>query len=297
MVHRFVESHFAPIIVLGILLGLALPILATLEFSISLLLALIILIASFKVDFKVFFEYLKDLRYFGSRFVLIKLILPLVVFFAVSTFSPDLALGGLLLVATPTGMSNIVLSDIFKGNNELSLSFSVISHILSFIYIPALVFIATKEVISFDYLSLFITLIQIVLIPVFLSFLIKSFFWDRLKGHSKYFSASTILLVAFVVAVIVSVNRDSFLEFYSFLDTIVFVLALLIFLMFFGLFLSRDRKDKIAFSLSAFHINGILGLYIASAFFSKEVVLVMVSVQLVLDTLIAFFKVFVERYV
>ncbi len=272
------------------------PSLASFEFSIPLLLAAIIFIASFKVDLKVFLRYLSDIRFFGSRFLLIKLVFPLIVFFIVSFLSPELALGGLLLVATPTGMSNIVLSDLFKGNNELSLSFTVASHMLSFIYIPLLVFIATQEAVSFDYVPLFISLIQIVLIPVSLSFIVKNYLWHKLERHSKYFSALTVIVVFMVVAVIISVNRQLFFEFQSFLGTIVFVLILFLLLMFSGFLMSKNKKDRIAFSLSAFHVNGVLGLYLANAFFSHEVVLVMVSAQLVLDALIAFFKWFTRFF-
>ncbi|MFH1588834.1 MAG: bile acid:sodium symporter [Candidatus Diapherotrites archaeon] len=297
MVHKLIETHFAPLIVFAIVLGIFFPFFSSFEYLVLFLLAVVIFIASLKVDFELFFHYLKNFKYLGSRFVLIKLIFPLIVFFVLSFFSPEFALGGLLLVAVPSGMLNVVLSDILKGNNELSLAFTVLSHLLSFIYIPLLVFIAIQETVSFDYVSLSLTLIQLVLIPVVLAFLVKKFFWNKLEKHSKYFSALVILFIFLIVAIIVSVNRNSFLQFQSFIPIIIFVVLLMFLLMLSGLFLANNRKDKIAFSLSAFHINGALGLFLANAYFSQEVILVMVSVQLVVDVFIAFFKWFSDKFI
>jgi len=67
--------------------------------------------------------------------------------------------------------------------------------------------------------------------------------------------------------------------------------------MFFGLMLGTKREDKISISLSAFHLNATLGLYLATEFFSKEVVLVLISLQLVLDATIAFFRWFTSKYI
>jgi BASS family bile acid:Na+ symporter len=211
--------------------------------------------------------------------------------------SPELALGGLLLVALPAGMSNVVWSDLFNGNKELSLAFTVSSHLLSFIYIPLLILIATREFVSFDYVSLSFTLIQIILIPVLLAFLVKKFFWNKIEVHSKYFSALAVLVMFCFVAIIISVNRDSFAELYSFVHSFVFVLILMLLLLFSGLFLANNKKDKIAFSLSAFHVNMALGLFIANAYFSHEVILILVSGELLIDVLTLFLKYFSDKFI
>jgi bile acid:Na+ symporter, BASS family len=297
MVHKLIEENFAPIIIFGIISGLIFSEFALFEFIVPFLLAFTIFIASLKVDFNLFFNYLKDIRFFGSRFVLIKLIFPLIVFFSMNFISPELALGGLLLIATPSGMSNIVLSDIMKGNNELTLAFTIASHMLSFVYIPLLVLIATQELVSFDYFSLFFSLVLIVLIPLILAFIVKKFLWKKISIASNYFSALMVFLIFLIVLIIISSNRISFFSVFSFLNSALFVLILLFLLMFSGLLMANNRKDKIAFSLSAFHVNGVLGLFIATQFFSQGVVLVMISLQLFVDSLIAFFKWFSSKYI
>jgi len=110
-------------------------------------------------------------------------------------FSKDLALGALILIATPSGLSSVVISDLVKGNNELSLAFTIVSHVLSSIYVPLIIFIATQELVSFDYIGLFLSLFQIVFIPIVLSFLIKMRFSKRIQSYSKHFSAITVILI------------------------------------------------------------------------------------------------------
>ncbi|MBU0591670.1 bile acid:sodium symporter [Candidatus Micrarchaeota archaeon] len=297
MLYKSIEANFVLILVIAIIAGVVFPQLAALQNAIHLLLAFIIFLSSFKVDINIIFNYIKDLRFFGSRFILIKFIMPLAVFYTISLFSLELALGSLLLVATPSGLSNVVLSDIFKGNNELSLAFTITSHLLSVITIPLLVFITIRESISFDYISLLISLVEIVLIPLILCCLVKKFFWHKLEPYSKYSSAISIIFIFIVVSGIVSINRGSFLEFQNFITTIIFVILLLLTMMFLGFFLGNNKKDKLAISLSSYHINAVLGLYIASTFFSKGVVVVLISAVLSLDILLVVFTWVTGHYI
>lgn len=297
MVHKFIESNFAPIVVLGLILGLFLPQLASFHFLISYLLASIIFLTSLKVDFKVFFNYLKDYRFFGPRLFLIKIIFPLIVFYIVSLFSPELALGGLLIVAMPSAVSNIVISNLFKANNELTLSFTVGSHILSVLSLPLLVFIASGESVSFDYVSLGMSLAQVVLLPLLLSIIVKRYFWKKVAPYTKYSSAIAVFAIFAIVLIIASINRESFFEFHTFLNSIFFALVLVVLLFVVGLFLGKNRPNKLALSISAFRINASLALYLSNEFFPKEVVLVIISLQLIFDTTTAVLQWISDRYI
>jgi BASS family bile acid:Na+ symporter len=296
MIRRCAELGFVPAIVLGLLLGILVPGAESLIPLIPFLLASIIFLASFRVDFSILARYLGDLRYFGVRLLLVKLALPLLIFYLLSFISPELALGGLLLSALPSGLINVALSDVLKGNNELALAFTVASHLLSLISIPALVFIATRETVSMDYAALFMSLLQIVLIPILLATAIKRYLWKKLEHASTYFGVPTVFLVFSVVFIIVSDNRGSFLEVLTFINAVVFVLFLIVGLMAFGLLLSRDRRDRISLSLSTFHKNNGLALYLASAFFSQDIVILTIAMMLIISPSLAFFTWAVPRF-
>jgi len=86
MISKFVEDNFSFIIISAVLLGLAFPVFAGFGFIVPFLIAIIVFLAGFKVDISRFFGYVTDLKFFGSRFVLIKIVAPLVAFFIISFF-------------------------------------------------------------------------------------------------------------------------------------------------------------------------------------------------------------------
>ena len=219
-------------------------------------------------------------------------------FFITFPFFPEFALGGLLIVALPSGMTNIIYSDIFKGNNALTLLFTVSTHLLSPITIPFLILLSSSQAIYIDYTSLFFSLVGIVLLPVIIAYLVKRKFSKNIEKISDKISGANILITAVIVLVIIATNAGKFGEWKAFALPLVYAFAIFLATTLFGLFLARreSRENKIAVSLSAFHPNTILGLFLASTYFPIAVVSISIAAELINNLYTAFYMVLVNKY-
>lgn len=282
---------------LAIAIGFSFPKLGAFSFITPFMFALAIFLASLKVDFRLFIKHLKDYKYFVKKFFIIKIIAPLLVFFITSLVAPQFALAGLLIIALPSGMSNIIFSDIFKGNNALTLLFTVSTHLLSPIMIPFLVFLVSFQTIGFDYIGMFFSLTGIVLAPVILAYLVKKKFEANVGKFAGHLSGINILLIAGIVVIIIAQNSGKLTDFYSFLWQLGYAAIVYFILSLFGFFVARkeSRENKIAISLSTYHTNTILGLFIASTYFSLEVVSVIIAAEFVADGYQAVYKMLLDK--
>lgn len=295
---KFFEKYFVFVFLIAIAVGFLFRQLAGLYFIAPFVFSIAIFLASLKVDFRLLFEQLKDLKYFAEKFFIIRIIAPLLVFFITSLIVPEFALGALLVVALPCGMINIIFSDIFKGNNALTLLFTVSTHLLSPILIPLLVFLVSFQVVGFDYAGLFLSLAQIVLLPVAAAYFIKKNFEGVVQKASPNLSGLNILLVASTVAIIIAENASKLTDHYSFIWQVLYIAVLYLTLTFFGFFVAKNesRENRIAISLSAWRTNLSLGLVIASLYFPISVLSVIIAAELVIDTYTALQKIIIGKF-
>lgn len=294
---KLFEKYFVIVFLLAIVIGFYFPKLGAFSFITPFMFALAIFLASLKVDFKLFIKHLKDYKYFVKKFFIIKIIAPLLVFFITSLVAPQFALAGLLIIALPSGMSNIIFSDIFKGNNALTLLFTVSTHLLSPIMIPLLVFLVSFQTIGFDYIGMFFSLAEIVLAPVILAYLVKKKFEAGVGKFEGHLSGINILLIAGIVVIIIAQNSGKLTDFYSFLWQLGYAAIIFFALSLFGFFVAgkESRENKIAISLSTYHTNTILGLFIASTYFSLEVVSVIIAAEFVITGYQAVYKMLLDK--
>ncbi|MFH1240068.1 MAG: bile acid:sodium symporter [Candidatus Diapherotrites archaeon] len=296
---KLIENNFIPILLSGLIIGYLFPQFGNFAFASSFMLAVAIFLSSLKVDFNIFFEHLKDLKYIGKKFIVLKLIAPLLVFFASLFIVPEFALGGLLIVATPSGISNIILSDIFKGNNALALLFTIITHMLSPLLIPVLVFIAVSQTVAFDYFGLFSSLILMVVLPVIVAYLISRRFPEKVEKIKHTLSGTNIVLIWAIIIVVIGQNANNIGDLSDFIIPVIYVFAIMLVMTAIALTLARkeSKENKIAIGLSGFHANAILGLIIATTYFPFEVVSVMIAYQIVLDPYFAVYKKIVDVFI
>lgn len=295
----FIEKYFYFFFIGGVVLGFLFPSFSVFSFSSSFFFAIAVFLGCLKIDFKSFFNHLKDFKYIGQKIFAMKIVAPLLIFYASFLIFPEFALGGLLLAAAPSGISNVILSGVFKGNSSLSLMFSVTTHILSPFIIPLLMIIVLSKSIPFDYYSLFSSLILIILVPMAAAFLVQKFFPKFIKKTYDYLSGSSLIFMTLVVFLIIASTAEEFYDLSSFVFPVIYVFLVLSVLLFFGLFISikESSENKIAVSLSAFHTSNILGLLIATTYFSFEVYSVLLASFLVIDPFFIVYKLLLKKLV
>ncbi|MCX2683632.1 bile acid:sodium symporter family protein [Campylobacter sp. MIT 21-1685] len=150
-------------------------------------------------------------------------IMPLVAFLLCFAFDvpAELALGIILVGACPGGTASNVMSYLAKGDLALSLSITSFSTFLAPLLTPIITLLYVGEEIEIDVISMIFSLVEIVIIPVLLGFIIKKFFYGfsvKIQSILPLISISSIMLI---VACIVGVNSQKILQIGFFIFIIV----------------------------------------------------------------------------
>lgn len=161
-------------------------------------------------DFKVVFSRPKDVI-IGciSQFLL----MPLLAFLLAKAFRlpEELAIGVVLVGTCPGGTSSNVMTYLSRGDVALSVGMTAVSTILAPLLTPLLTLLYAGQRVDVNVLSMFLSIIKIVLLPIVVGFVINHFFQ---KITEKIVSVmplvSTIAIVA-IVAAVVSANAAKIL--------------------------------------------------------------------------------------
>lgn len=293
-----VEKYFAIVLLVAVGIGFAFPQLNVFYFATSFMFAVAIFLASLKVDFELFIEQLKQFRYFAKKFFLIRIVVPIIVYFVTLAIAPEFALGTFLVLAIPCGITNIIYSDISKGNNSLTLLFTLTTHLVSPILIPLMVFLVSFQAIELDYVGLFLSLAQIVLLPVMLAYFVKTNCKNKVEKVEDSLSGISILLIASIVAVVVAQNATKITDYYGFALQFIYISIIYMVLTFAAVYFTKKESNanQIAISLSTWRTNINLALVIASMYFPINVVTVVIAAKIAVDTHTAIHKVIIDRY-
>jgi BASS family bile acid:Na+ symporter len=79
---------------------------------------------------------------------------------------PELTLGMVLLGSSPGGISSNVITYLAKGNVALSVTMTAVSTLLAPVMTPLMVYIYARETIEIDYVKMFLSIINTVVVPV-----------------------------------------------------------------------------------------------------------------------------------
>lgn len=159
-------------------------------------------------------QQLQSLRNAGTTLILGVLlqftIMPLIGWLAATVLKlpPMLALGVILVGASPGGTASNVVTFLARGDVPLSVALTTASTLISPIITPLWIWFLTSTWIDIKPLSLIMTTIQIVLIPVLLGIGIRRFWTPSnlvIQGILPLVSMSAI---AWIIGTIVGLNRD-----------------------------------------------------------------------------------------
>lgn len=93
---------------------------------------------------------------------------------------PALAVGVVLVGTCPGGTSSNVITFMSKGDVAFSVTMTSISTLISPIMTPLLTYLILGQSIAFDPVGMFISIVQIVILPIILGLAVKKFLPARL---------------------------------------------------------------------------------------------------------------------
>ncbi len=162
-------------------------------------------------DFKVLFTRPRDIVIGAiAQFT----IMPLLAFLLSIAFKlpPELAVGVILVGTCPGGTSSNVMTYLAKGDVALSVGMTSVSTILAPLATPLLTLLYAGEKIDVNAMSMFISILQVVIAPIVLGFVINKFFHKFVEHFKDVLPLISVVAVVAIVAAVVSANSQRLMQ-------------------------------------------------------------------------------------
>ena len=162
-------------------------------------------------DFKVVFTRPKDIIIGAiAQFT----IMPLLAFLLSIAFKlpAELAVGVILVGTCPGGTSSNVMTYLAKGDVALSVGMTSVSTILAPFATPLLTLLYAGQKVDVNAVSMFISIVQVVILPIALGFIINKFFYKFTNSVKEILPLISVLAIVAIVAAVVSANSQRLMQ-------------------------------------------------------------------------------------
>ena len=141
-------------------------------------------------------------------------VMPLLAFFLGKAFGlNDELLVGVILVGTcPGGTSSNVITYLSKGDTALSVGMTSINTLLAPFLTPMLTYLYLRTSVTVDAWSMFLSIIQVVIVPIGLGLLVNKFFEKHTQKISDALPTVSVTAICLIVASVVSHNSEKILS-------------------------------------------------------------------------------------
>lgn len=152
-------------------------------------------------------------------------IMPLLAFALGKIFGLEAGLlAGIVLVGTcPGGTSSNVMTYLGKGDVALSVGMTSVNTLLAPFMTPAITYLLLRTSITVDILSMFLSIIKVVIVPIALGFIINKFWGKYTQKAANVLPMVSVIAITMIVAAVVSHNAEKILS----TGAIVFVIVIL----------------------------------------------------------------------
>jgi BASS family bile acid:Na+ symporter len=199
-------------------------------------------------------------------------IMPLLAFLlAIGLHLPkEVAVGVILVGCCPSGTSSNVMVFLGRGNVALAVSIASVSTILAPFVTPLLILLFASKWVHVSVESLFLSIVQVIIVPLCLGFLIKKFFSRQASAGTKAMPLVSVIAIVMIVSGVVAGSQPQIAKTGILIFAVVVLHNLLGYCL--GFFFSRmfgmDLAKQKAVALEVGMQNSGLGVAIASASFS-----------------------------
>jgi bile acid:Na+ symporter, BASS family len=232
-------------------------------------------------------------------------ILPLVCFSIALLFnlSPALAVGLMLLSASPGGATANLYSHLAKGDVALNISLTTVNSILTLFTLPLIVnfsiyyFMQSEQVVPMQFKKI-VEVFAIVLVPVIIGMLINVKFPKISKSLEKPVKILSALFLVLIIAGAIAKEKDQFLEYFKQvgLASLTFNVMSMLLGYYIPFLLNINKKQSIAIGMEIGIHNGTLAIYIALNVIGNSVMSIPPAVySLIMFFTAAIFGYLVER--
>lgn len=183
---------------------------------------------------------------------------------------PELAAGLVLLGSVPGGTASNVMVYLAKGNVALSVAMTSLSTMLAPIMTPLLLYLLAGQWLPVDPTSMFMSILQVIIVPIILGFLVQRFFPIVVEKGVSVIPLISVVAILIIVSAVTAANAENVITAGFIVFVAVFLhnsLGLLI-----GYFVARmmglSENDRRAIAIEIGMQNSGLGVALATAHFS-----------------------------
>ena len=182
-------------------------------------------------------------------------IMPLLAFILGKAFGLEAGLlAGVILVGTcPGGTASNVMTYLSRGDVALSVGMTSVNTLLAPFLTPAITYLLLKTTVSVDVLSMFLSIIKVVIVPITLGFIINKFWGKYTQKVADVLPLISVTAITLIVAAVVSHNSERILATGAIVFVVVILHNLLGYLVGFGLGLALKmplpRKKALAIEI------------------------------------------------
>ena len=162
-------------------------------------------------DFKVVFTKPKEVLVgCTAQFV----VMPFLGYFLAKVFHlpSELAVGLVLLGTCPGGTASNVMTYLAKGDVALSVGMTTVSTLLSPLLTPALTLFLAGQWVEVNAMAMFLSIVQVVLVPILLGLVVHYFLDDLVTKYSKALVILPIVSIILIMGLCVAPNKTNLMN-------------------------------------------------------------------------------------
>ena len=125
--------------------------------------------------------------------------------------SPELAAGVILLGCCPGGTASNVIAYLARGDVSMSVSMTSVSTVLAPLLTPALMLLLAGSWLPVDAGGLFVSILQVVLVPVLLGVALNTFFGGTVRRVTPVLPLVSVTVIVIIVMGVVAASADNLL--------------------------------------------------------------------------------------
>ncbi len=183
---------------------------------------------------------------------------------------PEIAVGVILVGCCPSGTASNVMTFLAKGDVALGVSIASVSTIIAPFATPALISLLAGKWMDINAKSLFMDILQVVILPIVLGIIAKAIFRKQAEASVKALPLISTIAIVLIVAIVVGLNQPKIMSNGLLIFAAVILHNLLGYLLgyFFAKLFGMDLAKRKAVTLGTGMQNSGLGAALAAAHFS-----------------------------
>lgn len=137
-------------------------------------------------------------------------IMPIIAFLIALALNlpPAIAAGLVLVGSVPGGTTSNIMVYLSKGDLPLSVSMTSISTMLSPILTPMLLLIFAGQWLPVDPFSMFLSIVQVIIIPVGLGIIVNTFFSNAIENSKNAIPLVSVIATMAIIGAVVAMNNN-----------------------------------------------------------------------------------------